>query len=256
MLEDLPVEVEPEVPLEEARRRGAMALFGEKYGQTVRVVDVPGCSVELCGGTHLSRTSQVGLFKIVSEGGIAAGVRRVEAVTGEGAWRLVQALEDTVRAVAEALGAPEKQVVQAAQRAAAQRKELERQLQQLRRSGAQAEDVVVREVGGIRVATARASEADAETLGALADRIVRQHGSVVVVVGGSKDSRALFVAKVSPDLVAKGVHAGNLVREVAKIAGGGGGGRADFAQAGGKDPSKVEEALKAVADLVAAQMGG
>ncbi len=255
VLDDLEVVITPSVPIEEARRRGAMALFGEKYGSTVRTVEVPGFSLELCGGTHLQRTSQVGLFKILSESGIAAGVRRIEAVTGLGAWRHVQDLEDRLRAVAEVLGSPERQVEQAATRLVTQRKDLERQLQQLRRAGAATDAVRVNEVNGVRVATARCSDPDADTLGAMVDRIVQQHKSVVAVVAGADSRRVLFVAKASRDLVSQGIHVGNLIREVASIAGGGGGGRPDFAQAGGKNPEMVDTALDRVASLVAAQIG-
>jgi alanyl-tRNA synthetase len=256
VLADEEVVITRDVPLEEARKRGAMALFGEKYGSMVRTVEVPGFSLELCGGTHLSRTSQVGLFKIVSESGIAAGVRRIEAVTGAGAWQYVKQHEDRLRAVAETLGVPERQVEQAAARLVAQRRDLERQVQQLRRNGADTGDVHITQVDGVNVATARAQDAEPETLGALADRIVQQNPSVVAVVGGADGTKALFVAKVSRDLVGKGVHAGNLIREVARIAGGGGGGRPDFARAGGKDPAMVDRALEAAPSLVAAQIGG
>ncbi len=256
ILADLAVVVEADVPLDEARRRGAMALFGEKYGSTVRVVEVPGVSAELCGGCHLERTSQIGQFKVTSETGVAAGVRRIEAVTGQGAWEHVKELEARLREAAIALGAPEKQLVAAAQRAAAQRAELEKQLQAARRSGAQADAAGWSEVAGVALGVIRSHQADAETLGALVDRLAADRGSAVVVAGGAENGRVLFVAKVSKDLTAKGVHAGNLIRELAQLAGGNGGGRPDFAQAGGRDPSRLDEALDAATRVVAAQLKG
>jgi alanyl-tRNA synthetase len=254
-LADMPVHVENGVPLDEARRRGAMALFGEKYGDAVRTVEVPGVSLELCGGTHLDRTSQVGLFKVLSETGVAAGVRRIEAVTGSGAWDHVKHLEERLRAVATALKAPEADVVGAASRVVAQRAEAEKQLQAARAGAVRADDVTVHAVAGATVVVGRAEGADPAALAALADRAASQHRSAVVVVGGADGSRALFVAKAAPDLVARGAHAGNLVREVAKIAGGSGGGRPDFAQAGGKDPAKTDAALGAVPAIVERQLG-
>jgi alanyl-tRNA synthetase len=253
VLADAPVVVQTGVTLEEARQRGAMALFGEKYGATVRTVEVPGFSLELCGGTHLSRTSQVGLFKVVSETGVAAGVRRIEAVTGSAAWEYVKQLEDRIIAVAAALRAPEADVVQAAVRLVAQRAELEKQVQQLRTGAARAEDLSVTTVDGVTLVLGQVQGADAATLGALADRAVSSHRSAVVVVAGRDDARVLFVAKVTPDLVARGIHAGNIVRQVAQIAGGKGGGRPDFAQAGGKSPDRTDEALDAVSAIVAGQ---
>ncbi|NLI01343.1 MAG: alanine--tRNA ligase [Chthonomonadales bacterium] len=254
VLNDRPVTAQTGVSLDEARRRGAMALFGEKYGDTVRVVEVPGFSMELCGGTHLERTSQVGLFKIVSETGVAAGVRRVEALTGSGAWEHVKHLEDTVRAVAATLRAPQGDVLQAAARLVAQRAEMEKQLRQLRSGSVRADDLQTTTVHGVTLVTGSVAGADPQTIAALADRAVSHHRSAVVLVGGSDDSRVLFVAKVTPDLVKRGAHAGNLVREVARIVGGNGGGKPEFAQAGGKDPSKLEAALEAAAEIVARQL--
>ncbi len=253
-LADIPVTVQEGVPLADARSRGAMALFGEKYGDTVRAVEVPGFSVELCGGTHLERTSQIGLFKVISETGVAAGVRRIEAVTGEVAWEHVKALEDRCREAAAALRVPEADLVGGAGRMAAQRAELEKQVQQLRRGSATSDDLRIQEVNGVRVVIGSAASADAQTLGALADGVAGAHRSAVIVIGGSDQSRAMFVVKVSADLVSRGLHAGNLVRSVAAIADGKGGGRPEFAQAGGKDPGKVQAALDAVCDLVAAQV--
>jgi alanyl-tRNA synthetase len=233
-----------------------MALFGEKYAADVRTVEIPGVSLELCGGTHLRRTSQVGLFKIVSETGVAAGVRRVEAVTGAGAWAYVKELERRLRTIATVLGVTERQAAEAASKMVAQRGDLEKQVQQLRSAALRTDDTRLEDVAGAKVAIVRASETDPQSMAGIADRLGSEHRSVLVVVGGAAAGKALFVAKASRDLVARGVHAGNLIREVSRIAGGGGGGRPDFAQAGGRDPAKVADALDAVPALVAAQLGG
>ncbi|HZP80844.1 MAG TPA: DHHA1 domain-containing protein, partial [Chthonomonadaceae bacterium] len=254
-LADLDVRIHEDVPLEEARRRGAMALFGEKYGSTVRMVEIPGFSIELCGGIHLSHTSQVGLFKIVSEGGISAGVRRIVAVTGAGAYDYVNQREETLAHVASLLKTSPNNVVHAAERLIQQRQELERQNRQLKAGGAtQVAEIQPQEVNGVPVVVQTLDNADAETLANAADRLAQRLASGVVVLGTAQDGKVAFAAKVTKDLTAKGLHAGNLVREVAKIAGGGGGGRPDFAQAGGRDPGKLQEALDAVPRLVAAQM--
>ncbi len=260
VMSDLPITVQDGVPLADARRKGAMALFGEKYGDRVRVVEVPGFSVELCGGTHLQRTSQVGLFKIVSETGVAAGVRRIEALTGKGAWEYVKDLADRCRDAAAALRVPEADLVQGAARVWAQRAELDKQVQQMRReaalgsSGGSRGEYAVHDVEGVQVVLGSAATADARALGALADRAAGAHQSAVIVIGGSDESRVLFVVKVTADLAARGIHAGRLVSDVAAIAGGKGGGRPEFAQAGGKDPAKAQAALDAVCDIVAAQV--
>ncbi len=256
VLDDTPVVVHTDVPIAEAKARGAMALFGEKYADRVRMIEVPGFSLELCGGTHLAHTSQVGLFKIVSETGVAAGVRRLEAVTGRGALDYIHREEEALERVASLLKAGPNEVVTAAERLIAQRQELERQNRQLKAGGgaAQGAEFVPQDVHGVPVVARQLENADAETLANLADRTAQKLHSAVIVLGAAVDGKVAFTAKVTPDLVAKGLHAGNLVREVAKIAGGGGGGRPDFAQAGGREAGKLQEALEAVPRLVAAQL--
>jgi alanyl-tRNA synthetase len=256
VLQDTPVIAHPDVPMAEARERGAMALFGEKYGDRVRMVEVPGFSLELCGGTHLTHTSQVGLFKIVSESGVAAGVRRMEAVTGEGAYKMVAAAEDSLNEIAHFLKSTPKDLLTAVQRLHAQKTQLEKQLQKLKSTTGPELNGSLNEqiVDGITVLTGSVVGADGETLSNLADRHTQNRNSTVVVVGAADDGRVIFVAKASPDIVKRGIHAGNLVSAVARIAGGGGGGRPDFAQAGGRDPSKLNEALAAAAELIHNQM--
>ncbi len=257
ILDDIPVVVHTDVPVDEAKKRGAMALFGEKYGDRVRMIEIPEFSLELCGGTHLQHTSQAGLFKILSESGVAAGIRRIEAVTGQGAYDFMSEKENTLSQLAQVLKTSPKDVLMAAEKLQQQRAQLEKQIQQLR-SGAAGKGADLKEqaVDGVRIVTGAVPNADAETLAALADRTANQHKSAVIVLASAADGKALFIAKVTSDLIKQGYHAGNLVREVAKIAGGGGGGRPDFAQAGGRDPSKVDEALLQVPAIVSSQKLG
>ncbi|MCS6829695.1 MAG: alanine--tRNA ligase [bacterium] len=251
ILEDKPVAVHWDVPLAEARARGAMALFGEKYGDTVRMIEVPGVSLELCGGTHLERTSQIGLFKIVSEGSVAAGVRRIEAVTGWGVYQVMRQQQELLEAAAARLKCAVSDVPLAIERLQAQRQELERQIQQLR-AGAAARTMQFEptEIAGLQVVTGRADGVDAQTLASLADQAAQKASVDVVVLAAATDGKALFVAKAKSPAVAKGVHAGNLVRELARISGGGGGGRPEFAQAGGRDASKIPHALQQLPRLL------
>ena len=255
ILEDADVNIYTDVPIDEARSRGAMALFGEKYGDRVRMVEVPSFSLELCGGTHLSHTAQVGLFKIVSESGVSSGVRRIEAVTGQGAYEYVNRREETLAVVAGLLKTNPNDVVTAAERLIGQRQELERQNRQLKAGGAgQAEDLTPVDVHGIPVVVHRLDGADGETIANLADRTAQKLGRAVIVIGGVTDGKVSFAAKVTKNLVDAGLHAGSLVREVAKLAGGGGGGRPDFATAGGRDPGKLQDALDAVPRLIESQL--
>lgn len=254
-LADTGVIIHTDIPVAEAKERGAMALFGEKYGDKVRMVEVPGFSLELCGGTHLNHTSQVGLCKIVAETGVAAGVRRIEAVTGSGAYAYVNRKEEALAHLAGVLKTNVHDVATALDKLISQNRELTQQVRQLK-SGqgvAQVAELTPTTVSGIAVVCQAIPAADVETLSNLADRTAQHLGSAVVVLGSVNEGKVTFVAKVTADLLSQGLHAGNLVREVAKIAGGGGGGRPDFAQAGGRNPDKLEEALASVPALVTAQ---
>jgi alanyl-tRNA synthetase len=255
ILADVEVSIHADVPIAEAKARGAMALFGEKYGDHVRMVEIPGFSLELCGGTHLRHTSQVGVFKIVAESGVASGVRRIEAVTGRGALDYLNRREETLAQVAALLKANPNDLLTATERLLTQRQDLERQIKQLKMGGgaAQTADLAPQDVDGVPVVVQALENADPETVANLADRVAQQQQSVVAVFGTVVEGKVYFAAKVTKDLTAQGLHAGNLVREIAKIAGGGGGGRPDFATAGGRDPGKLQQALDAVPALVAAQ---
>jgi len=241
--------------MDEAMARGAMALFGEKYGDVVRVVDIPGFSVELCGGTHVDRTGDVGVFRIVSESSVAAGVRRIEAYTGRHAVNTVQNQEATLHQVADLLRAPVDQMAEAIQRMMDDRKRLHAEVEKLKNQLAreQSGDLTeqVREVNGVKVIAAEVN-VDAKALRTEADRIRDSLGSGVVVLGSRDQGSVKLVVTVSKDLAGKTVHAGNLIREIASMVGGGGGGRPDMAQAGGRNPDALPKALEAVYGLVGA----
>ncbi|MBI2843492.1 MAG: alanine--tRNA ligase [Armatimonadetes bacterium] len=253
ILEDVRTQVTV-TSIEDARKMGATALFGEKYGAEVRVVKMGEVSMELCGGTHLCRTSEVGLFKLLSESSIGAGLRRIEAVTGHSAVQRVHEIEDSLRQVADKLQAPPSEVAAAVDRLQTSMKDIQRQLERLQAKSAaeQAQELSAsaQNISGVNLVASKLATADVNVMRSLADGIADRLKSGVVVLGGVSDGKVLFVSKVTPDLVERGFHAGNLLREVAKVAGGGGGGRPEFAQAGGKDPAKVDEALQTAVELV------
>ncbi|GIV07256.1 MAG: alanine--tRNA ligase [Fimbriimonadales bacterium] len=255
LLQALEVRVYPDVPIDEARRRGAMMLFGEKYGERVRMVEIPGFSLELCGGTHLHSTVEAGLFKIVHEGSVAAGVRRIEALTGRALYQWLREREHAVRTAAERLQTPVAELPHAVERLQHQIQTLEAELEQLKqRTAAQAiESITPVEVNGVQVAAQALSGVDAKSLGAIADRLI-QKGVGVAALGAAQDGKAILVVKVAPEWVQRGLHAGNLIRQLAQQVGGSGGGRPDFAQAGGKHPEKLDEALAQTPHLVAEQL--
>jgi len=241
--------------IETARARGAMALFGEKYGDAVRVLSMgtPGFSIELCGGTHVSRTGDVGLFKITSESGVAAGVRRIEAKTGKGALAFVKAEEKTLDEVAAVVRAPVGQAAEKVRQLAERNRELEKELERLKmKIAASAGDDLLSSaisVGGAKLLAARLDGADPKSLRDTMDQLRNKLGSSVVVLSAVVDGRVSLVVGVSPDLTTK-VKAGELVNFVAMQVGGKGGGRPDMAQAGGTDPTKLSEALASVQAFV------
>lgn len=257
VLKDTPVRIDFKTQ-DEARELGAMMLFGEKYGEIVRVVQVPGYSVELCGGTHVSATGTIGLIKISSEGSAAAGIRRVECTTGMASVAYLQGQVGRIREIAELLGGPVDQITERINAQKDQISTLRRQLNEARRSaaGGAMEQLLSSktEVNGVAVIAAQADAGDPDALKALVDQAAERLRSGVVILGGATNGKGLFVAKATQDVVKRGAHAGNLVREVAKLAGGGGGGRPDFAQAGAKEPEKIGEALAAVVGLLEAQL--
>lgn len=243
-------EVQTEImDLDDAIRTGAMALFGEKYGDKVRVVTVPGFSRELCGGTHVRRTGQIGLFKIVSEGSIAAGIRRIEAVTGEGVLTRFRDALASVRRAAELLRTTEPELIAQLERLIAQQKALERQLEDLKTKVAQSQasalESRVRELKGVKVVAGRVDGLDRAQLRTLADALRNKWKTAVVVLASAANSEIALLAAVTKDLTSK-VHAGQLVREIAEAVGGKGGGRPDLAEGAGKDLSALPAVLESV----------
>ncbi|MHB9144426.1 MAG: alanine--tRNA ligase [Symbiobacteriia bacterium] len=247
-----------ETSLEEARKLGAMALFGEKYGSRVRLVRAEDFSMELCGGIHVGATAEIGAFKIVSESGIGSGLRRIEAVTGGGSVALLKSQEDTLEEVAGTLKTRPEDLLSRVQELVRQLKDQEKELAALQGKmahGAADEllDAAV-EVGGARVIVGQAPVADMDGLRSLADLLLDRAGSGIVVLGTGAGDKVSLVVKVSADLVTRGLHAGKLIKEVAAVTGGSGGGRPDMAQAGGKDPAKLGEALERARELVKSQL--
>ena len=233
-----------ETTRDEAERLGAMALFGEKYGERVRMVDIEGVSRELCGGTHVRATSEIGLFHVTTETSSASNVRRIEAVTGPEAARLFQERTRMLDEIASRLRVPEQEVVKAVDRLSARVKELERKP----KGGApQADpDALAQEAedaGGVRVLVKSIPDIDPSALRDISDTVRQKLGDAVVMLGSAADGRVHLVANVAPAVVERGVKAADLVRAAAPIVGGGGGGRDTLAQAGGKDPEKLDEAL-------------
>ena len=233
----------------EAERLGAMALFGEKYGEWVRVVEVDGVSRELCGGTHVANTAEIGIFKIASEGSSAANVRRIEALSGPAAIDWFREREQRLAEVGELLGSPQDPIA-GARRAAERLREAGKGAEQAQKQllGEEAERLVAEatEANGVKIAVSRAPLADQKQLLELANRVQSKlGGSAAVALGGAEGSKVALVVLVSKGAVERGLSAATVVREAAPIVGGGGGGRDDMAQAGGKDPDKLDEALAA-----------
>jgi alanyl-tRNA synthetase len=251
---DADVNIE-ETSYDEAVRRGALAFFGDKYGDVVRVVRIGDFSTELCGGTHVHRSGEIGVFKLQTEGGVAAGVRRVEAVTGEGALDLVRSYEQRLKEIAGLLRAAPDDAVERVKRLLQQQRELEREIETLR--GQQGKHQIPellakkQQVDGATIVVSKVDKVDANQLRELADQVKDKLGSGVVFLVSAGATNVSMVASVSKDLTSR-YHAGNIVKQVAPIVGGGGGGRPDFAQAGGKDPSKVDQALDKVREIVKA----
>ena len=230
------IEVNTDVmDLDQALTTGAMALFGEKYGDKVRVVSIPGFSKELCGGTHVHRTGDIGLCMITYEGSISAGVRRIEAITGE---KLLERFKETAQSSQ-----------QASEKLLEEKRALEKQIEQMKQKLAHAQvaelEAAVKDVKGVKVLAAQVPGMDREQLRTLVDSLRNKWKSMVVVLASSEDSNVSIVSGVTKDLTSK-VHAGKLAGAVAQAVGGKGGGRPDMAEAGGKDPSALGPALEAV----------
>ena len=240
--------------LDEAKKRGAIAIFGEKYGKMVRVVSVKDYSMELCGGTHVESTGVLGLFKITLEGSVGSGIRRIEARTGEAAYEWVREESDIINKVSTILKVPPDKIIQQTERILAASRELEKEVRLLKSkfSNTLIDEIITKAtfVEGVKVITHKLEDHDAEMLRATLDLLKERLGSGVIVLGSGRDGKVSLVTGVTNDLVKKGLNAGNIVKEVAKITGGSGGGRADLAQAGGKYVERLDEALKAVEGII------
>ena len=243
--------------LEDAVREGAMALFGEKYLDTVRVVSVGDFSKELCGGTHVGRTGEIGMFRITAETSSAAGIRRLEAVTGYGALRQYREYSTAVQRLASKMRVPESDVLGSVERLLSDRKRLERQVSglkaELARAGVADLLAKAREIDGIKVVAAQVRNVDRGQLRTLVDALRVRLGTGLVVLGTVRDGRVALIAGATKDIAGKPLHAGAVIRTVARRVGGGGGGRPDMAEAGGRDPGALPTALEGVYDIVRRQ---
>ncbi|MCE4046940.1 MULTISPECIES: alanine--tRNA ligase [Bacillaceae] len=240
--------------IEEAKAMGAMALFGEKYGKVVRVVQVGDYSLELCGGCHVDNTSTIGLFKIISEAGIGAGTRRIEAVTGQAAYQQLTDQLNILKDAASKLKTNPKDVGTRIETIQAELKQLQRENESLaaKLSNIEAGNLVdqVKDVNGVNVLTASIKGVDMNNLRTMADDLKQKLDSGIIVLGSVNEDKVNLIAAVTKDLMDKGYHAGKIIKEVATRCGGGGGGRPDMAQAGGKDPQKLQEALNYVEEYI------
>jgi len=234
--------------IESAQKTGAMMLFGEKYGETVRVLDI-GSSRELCGGTHVQRTGDIGLFKVVGEGGVAAGVRRLEAVTGQNALAYLQSLEDTVGVAAATLKAPVAELNGRLGQVVDHVKALEKEVAALKGklASAQGDELLsqAQDINGVKLLVARLDGADAKTLRDTMDKLKDKLKTAVIVLGVVEGAKVQIAVGVTPDTTAK-VKAGELVNFIAGQVGGKGGGKADMAMAGGTEPAQLPAALASV----------
>lgn len=257
VLNDLPIDIF-ETSVDEAREMGAAALFGEKYGERVRVVRMGDFSLELCGGTHLKNTAGVGLFKLVAESSVGAGLRRIEAVTGKAALQYVHDREEQLARIAGLVKAAPHEIVRRVEGLLNSNRELEAENEtlQARLAKYQVHDLLnsVKTVKGIKVLAGQAAAPDMDSLRGMVDLLRDKVGSGVIVLGSANGDKVSLVAAVSKDLLKSGLHAGKLIKEVAAVVGGGGGGRPEMAQAGGKDPSRLNEAVEKVCQVVAAQV--
>lgn len=244
--------------INDAKEKGAMALFGEKYGNEVRVVSMGDYSIELCGGTHLTNTSQIGMFKILSEGGVAAGVRRIEAITGKAVYNYLKEKEEVIANVCANLKTKEDSLSQRVTSLLEENKNLGKELHEVKtKMSLQSIESVLDskvDINGVNLVTTKFNGMDMNTLKDVADKLRDKLCSGVVVLANTADDKVNFVVTATEDVVKRGIHSGNIVREVATIAGGKGGGRPNMAQAGAPDVTKVDEALNHANEIVKQQI--
>ena len=251
--------VTEEMPIDEAKKRGAMALFGEKYGDRVRVVQAGDFSIELCGGTHLSNTAQAGIFKIVSEASVAAGVRRIEAITGKGVLAFINEKQRMITDAAKALKTTPAEMLQRVEQVMADIREMGKNIDKLSAKIANMQLVdlfnVSRDIKGVNVIAVKLDDVNMDTMRQMGDTIKERAPKMVAVLSTVIGGKINFLCVCGPEAVKTGAHAGKIVKATAAICGGGGGGRPDSATAGGKNVDKLEEALEAVNNIVAEQLG-
>jgi alanyl-tRNA synthetase len=259
LLDDIAVRAE-QVPYDEAIERGAMALFGEKYGDVVRVVSIDDFSAELCGGTHVGRTGEIGPVVVLHEASIGSGVRRIEALTGEAALEHLGRLQSVTAELSRALHAPVDDLVEEVRRLQASLRERERTIEQLKLQMATSDldQLVDRaiQVNGARVLATRVPAEDRDTMMQIGDRLRDKLQSGVIVLASEINQQPALLAMVTRDLVGRGLNAGKLIQEITPIVGGRGGGRPELAQGGGTDPSRLDEALASVESVVKRQVTG
>lgn len=257
ILEGLDIVVR-ELPIEEAKKLGATAQFGEKYGDVVRVVSMGDYSVEFCGGCHLTNTAQAGMVKILSEGGVAAGVRRIEAVTGMGVYEYINSRDEEVCALAKTLKTTEHDVLKKAEAVMDELKNTQKELEGIKAkmAAAQAGDIMnnAEKIEDIDLICARFDSQTPDALKTMADDIKSKNTNAVIVLAALTDGKITFVAMAGKDALSKGVHSGKIIKEITAVAGGSGGGKPDMAQGGGKDASKIDDALSKVKEIVAEQL--
>ena len=246
------------MPIEEARKTGAQALFGEKYGDIVRVVNMSDYSIEFCGGTHVANTGEIGAFKIISESGVAAGVRRIEALTSKGLMKYYAALEEKMHEAAKLLKATPDNLTEKITHLQAENKELHSEVESLKSKLAKDAmgDVMsqVEEVNGVKVLAVSVEDMDMNGLRDLGDQLKEKLGEGVVVIASAAGGKVSLMATATDRAMKKGAHAGNLIKAIASCVGGGGGGRPNMAQAGGKNPAGIDEAIKKAAEVLAGQI--
>ena len=251
--EFLPVTVQ-EMPIEEARKTGAAAQFGEKYGDTVRVVSIGDFSMEFCGGTHAANSGQIGLCKILSESGVAAGVRRIEAVTGLGAYKKMTEQEHLIQNAAELLKASPNQIPAKITALQDEIKNCRKELDELKAQAADSalSDILAnaKVINGVKLICHNFKEYEAADLRMISDKLREGSKELIAVLAAENEGKVTFLVAVSDDLLEKGYHAGKMIKEIAAAAGGGGGGKANMAQAGAKDPSKIQAAFDVAASLI------
>lgn len=243
--------------IDEAKKTGAMALFGEKYGEKVRVVRMGDFSTELCGGTHVPNTSVISYMKIISESGVAAGVRRIEALTGAGLMKYYSEVERDFRSAARAAKSEPSQLLKKIQSMQDEIKSLQSENEKLKaklaNEAAGNADSQIQEINGIKLLAMAVPDVDMNGLRNLGDQMKEKVGDGVVVLASSTGGKVSLLAMVTDGAMEKGAHAGNLIKEIASLVGGGGGGRPNMAQAGGKNPAGIPDAIAKAAEVVQKQ---